>query len=125
MFNIINSVKIDLSNPEDKAYYDLIKKLETLKVLTATDPKNNQELITATKDLIQEFKLTPSTSLENLKENSTLYIGPHDTNHSITQLMIVNQSELDYKTIVLYLTGQFELQELPVLLRKMNLPLTK
>lgn len=123
MFEMITSVKIDLSNPTDKAYYELVKKLELLKVLSTTHSQSGKDLLIASDLIIKNQSLKQFNTTNNQSEKSETYIGEQDNSSHITQLLLVSQNKEENKVVIMYISGNFSINELPSLTGKMNIPI--
>lgn len=122
MFEMITSVKIDLSNPTDRDYYELVKKLDLLKVLSTSDVQSGKDLLIASNSIIKNQALKEFNTTNNQIEKSDIYIGEQDNSSHITQLLLISQNKENNKIVVMYITGIFSIDELPSLTVKMNIP---
>ena len=125
MFEMITSVKIDLSNPTDKNYYELVKKLDLLKILSTTHSQSSKELLIASDLIIKNQALKEFKTTNNQTEKSETYIGEEDNSSRITQLLLISQNKGNNKTVIMYISGTFSINELPSLTEKMNIPYQK
>lgn len=124
MFEMITNVKMDLSNPTDKAYYDLIKKLDLLKVLSTKHSESKKELLNASNLIISNQSLQKFNETNSQNESSTLYLNSQDSNLSqISQLLLISKNKESNEVFIMYISGSFSLQELPSLTEKMDIPL--
>ena len=122
MFEMITSVKIDLSNPIDKDYYELVKKLDLLKVLSTSDIQSIKDLLIASNSIIKNLALKEFNTTNNQIEKSDIYIGEQDNSSHITQLLLISQNKGNNKIVIMYIAGIFSIDELPSLTEKMNIP---
>src|SRR6187551_1962408 len=92
MFELMSKVKVDTSDKEAQQYMNLIKKLDNLKVFT-----------------------TKSTAVQG-----EIKSGAKDT--QIKELLMFVEGAKDSDTVLLSLTGNFDLNEISVLTDKMKIP---
>ena len=119
MFELMSNVKVDLSNPQEKAYFDLIKKLELLRVLNSKDEQTSTELKNTTTAYVAAGKH------KKLKEDNTTgavtYINKDGNEQNIQEFIMLNSKGV--LTTVVLIKGQFNLKELHILSNKMDLPI--
>lgn len=122
MFEMITNVKIDLSNPTDAAYYNLVKKLDLLKVLTTSNPETGKRLLDAAQLVINEQQLQKVDLKNSQFEKADIYIKPENKNSDINHLILISQEKGSNNLSVLYISGTFLLEELYLITEKMNIP---
>jgi len=124
MFEMMANVKVEATNPEEKLYFDLIKKLTGLRVFNTKAQDVKKDMITTVNEYAQAKNLK---ELVNKKDNDSkilIYINNTGTNKNIAELVMLNDSvDSSRETILVFITGNFSLSELSSLTKKMNLPL--
>ncbi|MBB1138481.1 DUF4252 domain-containing protein [Myroides sp. WP-1] len=124
MFEMMANVKVEATNTEEQLYFDLIKKLSSLRVFNSKTPEVKKEMTTTVQDYVQAKNLK---ELINKKDNDAkivIYIDKTGTNQNISELVMINDSvDPSKETILVLITGNFSLKELSSLTKKMNLPL--
>jgi Domain of unknown function (DUF4252) len=124
MFDLMSKVKMDANDKEAQKYLSLIKKLDNLKVFmtssskTAADMKLNVEKYLKTADLEELMRVT-----ENGK-NVKIYVKSSGSETQVKELLmfIEGANVKGNDTILMSLTGDFDLNEISTLTNKMNLP---
>lgn len=124
MFEMITNVKMDLSNPTDKAYYDLVKKLNLLKMLSTSHSDSKKDLLNASDLVIKNLSLEAFSETNSQYESTKVFLKSQDSTPSqITQLLLISENKESNEISIMFLSGSFSLQELPSLTEKMNIPL--
>ncbi|WP_413512818.1 DUF4252 domain-containing protein [Myroides odoratus] len=124
MFEMMANVKVEATNVEEKLYFDLIKKLTSLRVFNTKTPDLKKEMLATVDQYVQAKNLK---ELINKKDNDSkiiIYIDKAGTNQNISELVMINDSvDPSKETILVLLTGSFSLKELSSLTKRMNLPI--
>ena len=124
MFEMMANVKVEATNTEEKVYFDLIKKLSSLRVFNTKTPEVKKEMTTTVQEYVQAKNLK---ELINKKDNDAkivIYIDQTGSNQNISELVMFNDSvDPSKETVLVVITGNFSLSELSSLTKKMNLPL--
>lgn len=121
MFSMMG--KVESNDKEAQQYLALIKKLDNLKVFTTSSAKTTAEM-KATAD-----KYAKSAGLEELMritdkgQNIRILIKSGPKESQVKELlMFIEGSGKGNETVLMSLTGLFDLNEISVLTDKMNLP---
>ncbi|MGG5505305.1 MULTISPECIES: DUF4252 domain-containing protein [unclassified Myroides] len=124
MFEMMANVKVEATNTEEQLYFDLIKKLNSLRVFNSKTAEVKNEMNATVQDYVKTKNLK---ELINKKDNDAkivIYIDQTGTNQNISELVMLNDSvDSSKETILVLITGNFSLKELSSLTKKMNLPL--
>lgn len=124
MFEMMANVKVEATNTEEQLYFELIKKLSSLRVFNSKTSEVKKEMTSTVQDYVQAKNLK---ELINKKDNDAkivIYIDKTGTNQNISELVMINDSvDPSKETILVLITGNFSLKELSSLTKKMNLPL--
>jgi hypothetical protein len=123
MFELMSKVKVDASDKSAQPYLNLIKKLDNLKVFTTNSTRVTSEMKT-TAD-----KYTKSAGLEELMrindggKNIKILVRSGAKDSQIKELlMFMEGTSKGNETVLMSLTGDFDLDEISVLTDKMRLP---
>ncbi len=123
MFDLMSKVKME-ADPETQRYLNLIKKLDNLKVFVTSSTKTTADMrLTAEKHL-------KSSNLEELMrvneggKNVKIYIKSSGSDSQVKELLmyIEDLNSKANETVLMSLTGDFDINELSALTSKMNIP---
>lgn len=122
MFELMSKVKVDASDKETQQYMNLIKKLDNLKVFT-TQSTRVQDEMKATAD--KYIKTAGMEELMRVNDNGKsikimVKSGAKDT--QIRELLMYIDGSKGDDTVLMSLTGDFDLNEISVLTDKMRIP---
>lgn len=120
MFELMSGVKMDPKDKDAQRYLNLVKKLENLKVFTTDSPKYAAEM-KATVD--GYLKSNPLEELMRVSEDGRsikIYVKQNPSLQVKELLMFIDGGKHD--TVLMSLTGTFDLNDISVLTEKMNLP---
>lgn len=122
MFELMSKVKME--SKEDVAYLNLIKKLENLRVYKTINPKTTAEMRTTVEKYLAAAKLEElMRSNENGKESKIYVKSIPGTNKVSELLMFIEGSGVKgNETVLMSLTGDFSINEISLLTKRMNLP---
>jgi hypothetical protein len=120
MFSLLSKMKVE--DKETQQYVNLIKKLDNLKVfVTQNSTWANEMKATASKYL----KTASLEELMQVNEKGKLvkiYVKSGATESQIKELFMFVEGSGKEETVLMSLTGNFDLDELSVLTEKMSLP---
>jgi hypothetical protein len=122
MFELMSKVKVDASDKKTQDYLNLIKKLNSLKVFTTKNPKVEADMKISVEKYIKTANFEELMRVnDNGKSIKILIIsGPKDS--QVKELLMFKEGSKNEETILMSLTGDFELSEISALTDKMNLP---
>ncbi len=121
MFELMSKVKLDANDKDGQKYLALVKKLENLRVFTTKSNKYSAELKSSVTNYL---KSNPLEELMRVNENGQsikIYIKNGATSNQVKELLMFMDGGRD-ETVLLSLTGNFDLNDLSVLTDKMQLP---
>ncbi|QYJ68178.1 DUF4252 domain-containing protein [Flavobacterium litorale] len=121
MFALMSNVDVDTSNAEAKQYLDLIKKLDNLRVFTTSDKKAIADMKTTMTSYLKKYPLDELMRINDSGKNIKIYVKTGKTETEIRELLMFIEGGNE-ETVLMTLTGNFDLSELSVLTDKMNLP---
>ncbi|MBF6642275.1 DUF4252 domain-containing protein [Flavobacterium sp. J49] len=120
MFSLLS--KMEVKDKETQQYVNLIKKLDNLKVfVTNSDLKAGEMKATADKYL----KTASMEELMRVNEGGKsvkIYVKSGATDSQVKELLMFIDGSGKEETVLMSLTGDFDLNELSVLTDKMSLP---
>lgn len=120
MFEMMSNVKTN--DKESQQLLRLTKGLNNLKVFTTTDSKWSNEMKATVdsylkKNTMEELMRVSDGSRSNVK----IYIKPGNSSTEVKELLMFISGK-DQETVLLSLTGTFDLNDLSALTEKMSLP---
>lgn len=120
MFSLMS--KIDTKDKEGQQFMALVKKLDNLKVfMTLNDRKSNEMKLTADK-FVKSAGLDELMRINEKGKNVKIYVKSGAGESQIKELMMFIEGSGKEQSVLMSLTGNFDLDELSVLTDKMNLP---
>jgi hypothetical protein len=122
MFDIMSKVKADTSDKETQQYMALIKKLDNLKVFTTKNPKIEADMKLSADKYIKSANLEELMRINDSGKNVKIYVKSGATDTKIKELFMFIDGTKNDDTVLLSLTGNFDLNEISVLTDKMKLP---
>lgn len=123
MFQMMGNVKMDANDKEMQKFINLTKKLDNLKVFTTSNPKMKADLKATSDKYLVSAGLEELMRVKDGTQNIRISVKSAGKDSQIKELlMFIDDSGSKNETILLSLTGNFDLNELSVLTDKMNLP---
>ncbi|MEK6452098.1 MULTISPECIES: DUF4252 domain-containing protein [unclassified Myroides] len=124
MFEMMANVKVEANTDEERAYFNLIKKLTMLKVFNSSASQVKPEMKTTVNNYISAQGLKEVLNKKDNNSTITIYIDKDGNSKNASQLVMFNEGIVDgQESIIMLITGQFSLDELTALTNKMKLPL--
>jgi len=124
MFEMMSKVKVDAKDKEMQQYMNLLKKLDNLKVFTTSNTKLGADMKATVNGYLKSNPLEELMRVNGDGKNVKIYVKSGANENIVKELlMFVEGSNIkDAGTVVLSLTGNFNLDEISMLTEKMNLP---
>jgi len=123
MFELMSKVKMDTSDKESQQYLNLIRKLDNLKVFTTTSTRVTSEMKVAADKYIKTDGLEELMRVNDSGKNIRIMVKSGGGDGQIKEfLMFIEGGSQDNKTVLMSLTGAFDLSEISVLTDKMRIP---
>jgi hypothetical protein len=123
MFQMMGNVKMDANDNASKQFIALTKKLNNLKVFTTTDSKIKMDLKATSDKYLVSAGLSELMRVKDGTQNIRISVKSSGNGNQIKELlMLIEDSGVSNQTVLMSLTGNFDLNELSVLTDKMNLP---
>jgi hypothetical protein len=123
MFELMSKVKVDTKDKEMLQYLTLLKKLDNLKVFTTNSSKLSSEMKSSVTSYLKSNPLEELMRVNSDGKNVKIYIKSAGSSSVVKELLLFMEGDLkDTPTVILSLTGEFNLDELSSLTERMNLP---
>ena len=122
MFELMSKVKVDTSDKEAQQYMNLIKKLDNLKVFTTQSTRVEGEMKTAADKYIKTAGLEELMRVNDKGRNIKIMVKSGAKDSQIKELLMFVEGGKDEDTVLMSLTGDFDLNEISVLTDKMKIP---
>lgn len=120
MFTLMS--KVDTKDKESQQYLNLIKKLDNLKVFVTQSDKKSDEMKNVADKFIKTAGLEELMRINEKGKNIKIYVKSGATDTQIKELLMFIEGSGKEETVLMSLTGNFDLDELSVLTDKMKLP---
>jgi hypothetical protein len=122
MFELMSKVKVDVSDREMLQYYNLIKKLDNLKVFTTKSTRVENEMKAATDKYVKTAGLEELMRVTDNGKNIRILVKSGAKDSQIRELLMFIEGAKNEDTVLMSLTGDFDLSEISVLTDKMRIP---
>lgn len=137
MFKMIATIDVDLDDPEAQGFLDMVKKIESVKVLSTGDTNISSKLEADTEKYISSSKLDELMRFKDGNQTVKFYVREgRDENHVKELLMYINGlkeltkdanieingEKRDVETILVSIIGDVDLREISKITNKMNVP---
>ena len=118
MFQMMGKVK----NNETQEYLDLIKKLDNLKVFTTTSTKVAADMKVTAEKYIKIANLEELMRINDKGQSIKIMVKTGSTETRVKELLMFIEGVKGGQTVIMSLTGDFDLNDISMLTEKMNLP---
>ena len=122
MFDLMSKVKVDASDKETQQYLSLIKKLDNLKVFTTKSAKVEGEMKAVADKYIKTAGLEELMRVNDNGKNVKILVKSGTTDSQIRELLMFIDGAKNDDTVLMSLTGNFDLNEISILTDKMRIP---
>jgi hypothetical protein len=123
MFDLMSKVKVDASDRETQQYMNLIKKLDNLRVFTTSSSRATGEMKSAADKYIKTAGLEELMRVNDSGKNIKILVKSGATDSQIKELlMFIESGSKSNETVLMSLTGNFDLNEISILTDKMRIP---
>jgi hypothetical protein len=123
MFEMMGSVKMENKDKASQQYLNLIKKLDNLKVFTTTSTRVTSEMKTTADKYMKTSGLEELMRINDGGKNIKIWAKSGTKDSQIKELlMFMEGTSKGNETVLMSLTGDFDLNEISVLTDKMRLP---
>lgn len=122
MFELMSKVKME--SKEDLAYLNLIKKLENLRVYKTISPKTGADMRTTVDKYLGSVKMDELMRVNENGKNSKIFVKSIAGTNNVSELLmfIEGTGSKGNETVLMSLTGDFNINEISLLTKRMNLP---
>ncbi|UPT69840.1 MAG: DUF4252 domain-containing protein [Flavobacterium sp. JAD_PAG50586_2] len=121
MFTLLS--KMEVKDKETQQYVNLIKKLDNLKVFVTESDKKAEDMKAVSDKYIKSSALEELMRITEKGKSVKIYVKSGASESQVKELlMFVDGAAPKNQTVLMSLTGDFDLNELSVLTDKMNLP---
>lgn len=121
MFTMLG--KMDAKDKETQQYVNLIKKLDNLRVYVTQSDKRSDEMKAVSDKYVKSAALEELMRITEKGKSVKIYVKSGSSDTQIKELlMFVEGAAPKDQSVLMSLTGDFDLNELSVLTDKMNLP---
>ena len=116
-------VKVDAADKDAQPYLNLIKKLDNLKVFTTNSTRVTAEMKATSEKYLKSAGLDELMRVNDNGKNIKISVRSGAKDSQIKELlMFMEGSSKGNQTVLLSLTGDFDLNEISVLTDKMRIP---
>jgi len=123
MFELMSKVKVDATDKSAQPYLNLIKKLDNLKVFTSGSTRVSSEMKVTAEKYMKSGGLEELMRINDGGKNIKIWVKSGAKDSQIKELlMFMEGTSKGNETVLMSLTGDFDLNELSVLTDKMRLP---
>lgn len=122
MFELMSKVKVDASDKETQQYMNLIKKLNNLKVFTTQSTRVQGEMKASVDKYIKSAGLEELMRVNDNGKSVKILIKSGAKDTQVRELLMFVEGGKGDETVLLSLTGDFDLNEISMLTDKMKIP---
>lgn len=123
MFDLMSKVKVDASDRETQQYMNLIKKLDNLKIFTTSSTRVTSDMKSAADKYVKSAGLEELMRVNDSGKNIKILVKSGASDSQIKELlMFIEGGGKTNETVLMSLTGNFDLNEISVLTDKMRIP---
>lgn len=123
MFQMMSSVKVDAKDKETQQYLSLLKKLDNLKVFTTTSTKLSADMQSTAEKYVKSAGLEELMRVNDSGKNVRILVKSGSTGSQVKELlMFIEGANKQNETVLMSLTGSFDLSEIAILTDKMKIP---
>jgi len=120
MFQMLS--KVEAKDKETQQYINLIKKLENLKVFVTANDKKSDDMKAVADKYIKSAGLEELMRITEKGKNVKIYVKTGASDSQVKELLMFIEGSGKEESVLMSLTGTFELDELSSLTDKMKLP---
>ncbi len=123
MFEMMGKFKIDNTDKQAQQFMNLAKKLDNLKVFVTSNTKITNEMRATTDRYLKSGNLEELMRVSEGGRSVKIHFKPGAKDTQVRELfMFIEGGPKDKETVLLSLTGDFDLNDISLLTEKMNLP---
>jgi len=121
MFQLMGQMKMDPKDKDAQQYLNLVKKLDNLKVFTTSSSKYANEMKSTVDGYLKANPLEELMRINNDGKNIKIFIKSGSSSSQVKELLMFMEGSKT-ETVLMSLTGNFDLNDISVLTEKMSLP---
>jgi len=120
MFELMG--KVETKDKDSKEFMSLVKKLDNLRVFVTTDDKQSNDMKATADKYLKTNAMEELMRINEKGKSVNIYVksGPKDS--QVKELLMFIEGSGKDETVLMSLTGNFDLDELSSLTDRMNLP---
>ena len=123
MFQMMASVKVDANDKETQQYLNLMRKLDNLKVFTTKSSKLSADMKLTADKYVKTVGLEELMRVNDSGKNVRILVKSGSSGSQVKELlMFIEDGSKANETVLMSLTGDFDLNEISVLTDKMKIP---
>ena len=122
MFEMMSKVKVDASDKEMQQYHRLIKKLDNLKVFTTKSSRAEAEMKATAERYMKTANLEELMRVNDNGRSIKILVKSGAKDTQIRELLMFIDGGKGEDSVLMSLTGDFDLNEISVLTDKMRFP---
>jgi hypothetical protein len=122
MFEMMSKVKTNASDKAELQYFNLIRKLDNLKVFTTKSTAVSREMKASAEKHVKTAGLEELMHANSNGRSIKILIKSGATGTQIKELLMFIEGAKNDDTVLMSLTGNFDLNEIAVLTDKMRIP---
>jgi Domain of unknown function (DUF4252) len=120
MFTMLS--KVDAKDKQSQQYINLIKKLDNLKVFVTANTKKGNEMKSVAEKYQKSAGLEELMRITEKGKAVKIFVKSGATDSQVKELLMFIEGSGKEETVLMSLTGNFNIDELSALTEKMNLP---
>lgn len=121
MFELMGNVKADPNNKNSQQFLNLVKKLDNLKVFTTSSSKHSAEMKKTVDTYLKKYPLEELMRINEGGRNIKIYVKSGATSSQVRELLMFMDVGKE-ETVLMSLTGNFDLKEVSFLTDYMKIP---
>lgn len=114
--------KVDARDKQSQQYINLIKKLDNLKVFVTSSDKKSDEMKATAEKYLKTAGLEELMRINEKGKSVKIYVKTGTTDSQVKELLMFIEGSGKEESVLMSLTGNFDLEELSALTDKMKLP---
>ncbi len=113
---------VKTNNKDSQQFLNLVKTLNNLKVFTTSDTKYRTDMRITVEGYLSSKALEELMRVSDSSSNVKIYVNSDGNPTQIKELLMFIDGKSDKETVIISLTGNFDLNNISALVDKMNLP---
>ena len=114
--------KVDAKDKQSQQYINLIKKLDNLKVFVTSSDKKSDEMKATAEKYLKTAGLEELMRINEKGKSVKIYVKTGTTDSQVRELLMFIEGSGKEESVLMSLTGNFDLEELSALTDKMKIP---